>query len=197
MKAQLKLTAIHLLFICLIIALAYVIAGCSVTKVNYKKDADGVCEYRIYHNDHWLKRETGAMSGGMTTDGKFEVKLESATVSPSEEFNRTMQTYTTAFVQLAQIAAAAYNPSASKVVSGGVESGGVNSPTPSLTQSPTSSTGEAAAKEVKSGSDSVGTGSVESSTGNNAASDPHAAECPDGNCSYGSCTDGSCPPEVK
>ncbi len=195
MKAQLKLTAIHLLFICLVIALAYVIAGCSVTKVNYKKDADGVCEYRIYHNDHWLKRETGAMSGGMTTDGKFEVKLESATVSPSEEFNRTMQTYMTAFVQLAQIAAAAYNPSASKVVSGGVESGGVNSPTPSLIQSPTSSTGEAAAKEVKSGSDSVGTGSVESSTGNNAASDPHAAECTDGSCTTGACTDGSC--EVK
>lgn len=89
------------------------LCGCSVTKVNYKKDADGVCEYRIYHNDHWLKRDTGAMSGGMGHDGKFEVKLESASVSPSEEFNRTMQTYTTAFVQLAQIAAAAYNPSAS------------------------------------------------------------------------------------
>ena len=84
-----------------------------MTKINYKKDADGACEYRIYHNDHWLKRDTGAMSGGMSQDGKFEVKLESATVSPSEEFNRTMQTYTTAFVQLAQIAAAAYNPSSS------------------------------------------------------------------------------------
>ena len=66
-------------------ALAAIAAGCSVTKINYKKDADGVCEYRIYHNDHWLKRDTGAMSGGMSKDGKFEVKLESATVSPSEE----------------------------------------------------------------------------------------------------------------
>ena len=92
---------------------AILVTGCSVTKVNYKKDADGVCEYRIYHNDHWLKRDTGAMSGGMTNDGKFEVKLENANVSPSEEFNKTMQTYTTAFVQLAQIAAAAYNPSSS------------------------------------------------------------------------------------
>lgn len=97
---------------------AILMTGCSVTKVNYKKDADGVCEYRIYHNDHWLKRDTGAMSGGMTNDGKFEVKLENANVSPSEEFNRTMQTYTTAFVQLAQIAAAAYNPSASLAAQG-------------------------------------------------------------------------------
>lgn len=99
-------------------ALAAIAAGCSVTKINYKTAADGVCEYRIYHNDHWLKRDTGAMSGGMSKDGKFEVKLESATVSPSEEFNRTMQTYTTAFVQLAQIAAAAYNPSASLAAQG-------------------------------------------------------------------------------
>ena len=97
-------------------AVAAVVAGCSVTKVEYKKDADGVSEYRLYHNDHWLKRDTGAMSGGMTKDGKFEVKLERATASPSEEFNHTMQTYTTAFVQLAQIAAAAYNPSSSGVI---------------------------------------------------------------------------------
>ena len=99
----------------LIAAVAAIAAGCSVTKVEYKKDADGVSEYRLYHNDHWLKRDTGAMSGGMTKDGKFEVKLERATASPSEEFNRTMQTYTTAFVQLAQIVAAAYNPSSTGV----------------------------------------------------------------------------------
>lgn len=121
-------------------AVAAIAAGCSVTKINYKKDADGVCEYRIYHNDHWLKRDTGAMSGGMSQDGKFEVKLESAIASPSEEFNRTMQTYTSAIVSMMQIAAAAYNPSSSaavrgesaaakEVVSGGVVGGGVNSPT--------------------------------------------------------------------
>jgi hypothetical protein len=108
---------------------AILMTGCSVTKVNYKKDADGVCEYRIYHNDHWLKRETGAMSGGMTTDGKFEVKLENATVSPSEEFNKSMQTYTTAFVQLAQIAAAAYNPSASAAVQSTTEKQGAGTAT--------------------------------------------------------------------
>ena len=115
MKKTLKDTAGQFAFIAAAagIAAACALCGCSVTKVNYKKDADGVCEYRIYHNDHWLKRDTGAMSGGMATDGKFEVKLESATVSPSEEFNRTMQTYMGAFVQIAQIVAAAYNPSAS------------------------------------------------------------------------------------
>ena len=98
-------------------ALAAIAAGCSVTKINYEKDDKGTVSYRIYHNDHWLKRDTGAMSGGMAQDGKFEVKLERATASPSEEFNRTMQTYTTAFVQLAQIVAAAYNPSASAATS--------------------------------------------------------------------------------
>ena len=185
--------------LCLLVLLvcAFVFAGCSVTKVNYEKKENGEVSYRLYRNSHWLKMEGEGMRGGMSENGKFEFDLEGMKSSPSEEFNRTMQTYTTAFVQLAQIAAAAYNPSASKVVSGGVESGGVNSPTPSLTQSPTSSTGEAAAKEVKSGSDSVGTGSVESSTGNNAASDPHAAECTDGSCTTGECTDGSCTPEVK
>ena len=155
--------------LCLLVLLvcAFVFAGCSVTKINYEKDEKGVVSYRLYRNDHWLKTSGTGISGGMTKDGKFEFAAEGLERSPSEEFNRTMMTYTSAFVQLAQIAAAAYNPSASKVVSGGVESGGVNSPTPSLTQSPTSSTGEAAAKEVKLGSDSVGTGSVESSTGNN------------------------------
>lgn len=154
-------------------ALAAIAAGCSVTKINYKKDADGVCEYRIYHNDHWLKRDTGAMSGGMSQDGKFEVKLESATVSPSEEFNRTMQTYTTAFVQLAQIAAAAYNPSSSAAASG-KGSTTVNVQMPSTTEAKAS----ASTAEAK-------------------ASDPHAADCADGSCSDGACTDGSCTPEAK
>ena len=164
----------------------YFIAGCSVTKINYEKDDKGAISYRIYRNDHWLKTDASGIKGGMSDDGKFEFSAEGLKSSPSEEFNRTMQTYTTAFVQLAQIAAAAYNPSASKVVSGGVESGGVNTPTPSLTQSPTSSTGEAAAKA-----------SASTSSAATQSSDPHAADCTDGNCSDGSCTDGSCTPEAK
>ena len=93
-----------------------VLAGCSVTKVNYEKNEKGEVSYRLYRNSHWLKMEGEGMRGGMTQDGKFEFDLEGMKTSPSEEFNRTMQTYTTAFVQLAQIAAAAYNPSASSAI---------------------------------------------------------------------------------
>ena len=96
-----------------IAALAAVFAGCSVTKVNYEKDDTGKVSYRLYRNDHWLKTSGTGISGGMTKDGKFEFAADGLERSPSEEFNRTMQTYTTAFIQLAQIAAAAYNPSAS------------------------------------------------------------------------------------
>ena len=168
-------------------ALAAICAGCSVTKVNYKKDADGVCEYRIYHNDHWLKRETGAMSGGMTTDGKFEVKLESATVSPSEEFNKSMQTYTTAFVQLAQIAAAAYNPSASAAAAKS-ESSKAGSSTIIL---------EVPKAETQPGQGGIMLLAEQGSTEKSATSDPHSAECADGSCTTGACTDGNCTPEVK
>ena len=174
---------LQVLCLLMLLVCAFVFAGCSVTKVNYEKKENGEVSYRLYRNSHWLKMEGEGMRGGMSENGKFEFDLEGMKSSPSEEFNRTMQTYTTAFVQLAQIAAAAYNPSASAAAAG-KEATTVNVQVPS--------TGEAAAKEVKLGSDSVGTGSVESSTGNNAASDPHAAECTDGSCTTGACTDGSC-----
>jgi len=90
--------------------------GCSVTKVEYEKNDKGEVSYRLYRNDHWLKTESTGLRGGMSEAGKFEFAAEGMKASPSEEFNRTMQTYTTAFVQLAQIAAAAYNPSSSGVI---------------------------------------------------------------------------------
>ena len=96
--------------------------GCSVTKVNYEKDETGKVSYRLYRNDHWLKTSGTGIKGGMSEDGKFEFAADGLEKSPSEEFNRTMQTYTTAFVQLAQIAAAAYNPSAS-AASGAAKTG--------------------------------------------------------------------------
>ena len=95
---------------------AMLAAGCSVTKIEYEKNDKGEVSYRLYRNDHWLKTESTGIKGGMTNEGKFEFAAEGMKSSPSEEFNRTMQTYTTAFVQLAQIAAAAYNPSASQAV---------------------------------------------------------------------------------
>ena len=144
----LQLLCLVMLFVC-----AFAFAGCSVTKINYEKDEKGVVSYRLYRNSHWLKMEGEGMRGGMSGDGKFEFDLEGMKSSPSEEFNRTMQTYTTAFVQLAQIAAAAYNPSASAAAAN-------------------VSRGEAETRSVAS----------QSSTGNNTTSDPHAADCTDGSC---------------
>lgn len=94
-------------------ACAALAAGCSVKKIEYERNDKGEVSYRIYENDHWLKTEATGLSGGMTQDGRFEYNIEGLKSSPSEEFNRTMQTYTRAVIQLAQVAAAAYNPSAS------------------------------------------------------------------------------------
>lgn len=98
-----------------LLAFGLLFAGCSVKKIEYEKNDKGEISYRIYENDHWLKTESTGIKGGMTGDGQFVFEAEGMKSSPSEEFNRTMQTYTTAFVQLAQIAAAAYNPSSSGV----------------------------------------------------------------------------------
>ena len=99
-----------------LLAFGLLFAGCSVKKIEYEKNDKGEISYRIYENDHWLKTESTGIKGGMTGDGRFVFEAEGMKSSPSEEFNRTMQTYTTAFVQLAQIAAAAYNPSSSGVI---------------------------------------------------------------------------------
>ena len=105
LKSLFETDVLHLVVLCLIFALALVVSGCSVTKVNYERDEKGVVSYRLYRNDHWLKTSGTGISGGMTKDGKFEFSAEGLERSPSEEFNRTMMTYTSAFIQLAQIAA--------------------------------------------------------------------------------------------
>ena len=99
---------------------ALAISGCSVTKIEYEKNEKGEISYRIYRNEHWLKTESTGLRGGMTDGGKFDFSAEGMNSSPSEEFNRTMMTYTTAFIQLAQIAAAAYNPASTGVKTGTV-----------------------------------------------------------------------------
>jgi len=117
MKDTMKNTAAQIAFFACAAALALAVAGCGVKKINYEKKVDNegttTYSYRIYQNDHWLNTKASAFKGGMDADGKFEFQGEGLRSSPSEEFNRTMQTYTSAFVQLAQIAAAAYNPSSS------------------------------------------------------------------------------------
>ena len=122
MKDMLKSLRLAFLQTCGVLALAAfcalgaLLSGCSVKKIEYEKNDKGEISYRIYENDHWLKTESTGIKGGMTGDGQFLFEAEGMKSSPSEEFNRTMQTYTTAFVQLAQIAAAAYNPSSSSAV---------------------------------------------------------------------------------
>ena len=124
MKDMLKSLRLAFLQTCGVLALAAfcalgaLLSGCSVKKIEYEKNDKGEISYRIYENDHWLKTESTGIKGGMTGDGQFLFEAEGMKSSPSEEFNRTMQTYTTAFVQLAQIAAAAYNPSSTGVKTG-------------------------------------------------------------------------------
>ena len=174
-----------LMTIAAIAAVAAALCGCSVTKVNYEKDETGKVSYRLYRNDHWLKTSGTGLSGGMTKDGKFEFAAEGLERSPSEEFNRVMMTYTTAFVQLAQIAAAAYNPSASAAAAKS-ESSKAGSSTIIL---------EAPKAESQPGQGGIMLTSAQSSTEKSATSDPHSAECADGSCTTGACTDGSS--EVK
>lgn len=99
----------------IMIALAACAAGCSVKKIEYERNDKGEITYRLYSNDHWLKTEGSGLSGGMTKDGRFEFTAEGLKSSPSEEFNRTMATYTGAFVQLARLAAAMYSPAAASI----------------------------------------------------------------------------------
>ena len=118
MKAQLKLTAIHMLILALLFVAAYLFAGCSATKIKFEKTSDGTTKYSIWHNDHWLKTEAESLTGGMSQNGQFSLGMTGLKSSPSEEFNRTMQTYTAAVVSMMQIAAAAYNPSSSAAARG-------------------------------------------------------------------------------
>ena len=152
---------------------AILMTGCSVTKVEYDKNDKGEVSYRLYRNSHWLKMEGEGMRGGMSNEGKFEFDLEGMKSSPSEEFNRTMQTYTTAFVQLAQIAAAAYNPSASAAV-----------------QNATAKQSATATEPVQAEAVAAPKETVQTATTNTTA-------CADGSCTVGTCTDGSCTDTAK
>lgn len=102
-----------------IAALAALATGCGVKKINYEKKVDNegttTYSYRIYQNDHWLNTKASTFKGGMDANGKFEFQGEGLQSSPSEEYNKMMGTTMGAFVQMMQIAAAAYNPSASAV----------------------------------------------------------------------------------
>jgi hypothetical protein len=164
----------------LIAALAALAAGCGVKKITYEKkvDNEGVTttSYRIYQNDHWLNTKASAFKGGMTSEGKFEFQGEGLQSSPSEEFNRTMQTYMTTFIQLAQIAAAAYNPSASGVA---------------VAKSADAATPQTTVVNVQPAAETPATNAA---TTQGTASTQKAEQCADGSCTTGACTDGTCSP---
>ena len=162
------------------IALLLLSTGCSVTKVNYEKNDKGEISYRLYRNSHWLKMEGEGMRGGMTSDGKFEFDLEGLKASPSEEFNRTMQTYTTAFVQLAQIAAAAYNPSASQAVSSAAKSTSATTTPTVVVNTQQAEASAAAASKEKEAAASPAAASAQTAAECKDCTDPQAAaECTD------------------
>ena len=174
-------TAIKSLVIVLIASImAGGLTGCSVTKVEYEKNDKGETSYRLYRNSHWLKMEGEGMRGGMTQDGKFEFDLEGLKSSPSEEFNRTMQTYTTAFVQLAQIAAAAYNPSASQAVSSAAKSASATTTPTVVVNTQQAEASAAAASKEKEAAASPAAASAQTAAECKDCTDPQAAaECTD------------------
>ena len=85
------------------------LCGCRVIKVEHS--ADG--EYRAYYNSHWFSTEADSVTADVSPDGKFSLSLAGVKSDPSEEFNKMMGTTMGTFVQMMQIAAAAYNPSSS------------------------------------------------------------------------------------
>ena len=159
-------------------ACAAAFTGCSVKKIEYEKDAEGKISYRTYENDHWLKTESTGIKGGMTGDGQFVFEAEGMKSSPSEEFNRTMQTYTTAFVQLAQIAAAAYNPSASQAVATAAKSASTSATPSVVVNTQQAETSAAAASKEKEAAASPAAASAQTAAECKDCTDPQAA----GNC---------------
>lgn len=187
LKSLFETGVLHLAVFCLIFALALVVSGCSVTKVNYEKDDTGKVSYRLYRNDHWLKTSGTGISGGMTKDGKFEFAADGLEKSPSEEFNRTMMTYTSAVVQLMQIAAAAYNPAASLAAQGADPTAVAK-----LTEAQSAAkTAEISAKSQRETAN-IKAASEASIAAKQAESATASANCPNGECQDGDCPDGNC-----
>ena len=207
MKAQLKLTAIHMLFICLVIAFAYFVAGCTSPKKVRDIELKG-----MYVNGY---SETLAIGAGRLTSipGEREAlaahyEEDTAWLSPTtkthkfdiflvgtnsvENSKAIISSICKAFSDVAPQVAATHAANAGGTTAFDVVKGGGE-------VRKAVALAKVAAKEVKGkvGSDSA-TDAAKSSTGNSATSDPHEADCTDGSCSYGDCTDGSCNPnEVK
>jgi cytochrome oxidase assembly protein ShyY1 len=71
--------------------------------------------WKVKQNSHWTNSEVDGINASIDKNGVVSFALAGAKSSPSEEFNKTMLTYTAMFTEMARIAAAAYNPSSSGV----------------------------------------------------------------------------------
>ena len=71
--------------------------------------------WKVKQNSHWTNSEVDGINASIDKNGAVSFALAGAKSSPSEEFNKTMLTYTAMFTEMARIAAAAYNPSSSGV----------------------------------------------------------------------------------
>lgn len=83
-------------------------------------DAQGVAQkvrkgYKLEHDGHWLQTDADGISGGIGRDGTMNFQASGLKSSVSEEFNRSMLTYTSTIIDIARLAAAAYNPASTGV----------------------------------------------------------------------------------
>lgn len=155
--------------------------GCTATKIEYEQNNKGETKYSLWHNDHWMKTSTERLAGGMDKNGKFSVELAGRDSSPSEEFNKTMQTYMGAIVSAMQIAAAAYNPSASAAI----QSAALKS--------------AATTNETSNASESTSANAQPSQLSQSSQLSPStSADCKDGSCTDTAATDCTdCTPAAK
>lgn len=205
MKRELKITCMQLMFVVVLIALCYVIAGCKSPAKMRDIELKG-----MYVNGYsevlalgWgrltsIPGDKEALAAHYEEDTAWlqpnvkthKIDIFMVGTNSSQNATQVIESICKAFAEVAPTVSKENAEVAKSVATvtplGVVKSGGEVRKAVQLAK--------IAAKEVKSGSDSVGTGSVESPTGNNAASDPHAADCTDGSCTTGDCTDGSCNP---
>ena len=124
-RTYLKAIFVCVIVIALEVVIATAVSGCRVVKI--EKNQEG---YRLYHNSHWLSTEADQLSGSMDQNGTFNFSMNGVKSTPSEEFNKMMQTNMGALTTIAQLAATAYNPAAAQVKAPAAGSASAASPTP-------------------------------------------------------------------
>ena len=160
------------------------LTGCTATKIEYEQNNKGETKYSLWHNDHWLKTNAERMEGGMDKEGKLSWQLAGLSTSPSEEFNKTMQTYMGAIVSAMQIAAAAYNPSASSAIQSAAKSAATTTATSNASESTAPAATSSAQPSQLSQSSQL--------------SPSTSADCKDGSCTDNAATDCTdCTPATK